>query len=361
MPELFEYECPACGGAISFDSSIQKLKCPYCDTEFEIDSLAAYDEDVKSDSDDSMDWNTDGSNQWSEADSDGLCSYICRSCGGEIIGDNTVSATTCPFCDNPVIMTGNVSGVLKPDLVIPFKIDKKAAKEALKNHYKKKRLIPKVFKDENHLDEIRGIYVPFWLFDADTDASIRYKATRTSAWSDSKFNYTKTSYYSVTRKGTISFCNVPVDGSSKMDDALMESIEPYDLSQAVDFRTAYLAGYLANRYDVSSEESISRANFRIKKTTEDEFASTVTGYSSVIPEHSSVSLTNGTAKYALLPVWILNTSWNGEKYTFAMNGQTGKFVGDLPLDKAAYRRWLFGLAAAFSAAAFLVSFLIWLI
>ena len=85
------------------------------------------------------------------------------------------------------------------------------------------------------------------------------------------------------------------------------------------------------------------------------------GYDTVIAESSAVQLQNGVAKYALYPVWLLNTSWNGRKYTFAMNGQTGRLVGDLPLDKSAYTRWLLGLTGVFSAVAFAVSYLIWLL
>ena len=154
---------------------------------------------------------------------------------------------------------------------------------------------------------------------------------------------------------------MPVDGSTKMDDALMESIEPYDFTGAVDFQTAYLAGFLADKYDVDSEQSIERANERIKKSTENAFASTVQGYSTIIPESTSICLQNGKAKYALYPVWLLNTTWNGQKYTFAMNGQTGKFVGDLPLDKGAYKKWLFGLTSLIGAAVFAVSYLLWLL
>ena len=154
---------------------------------------------------------------------------------------------------------------------------------------------------------------------------------------------------------------MPVDGSTKMDDALMESIEPYDFTGAVDFQTAYLAGFLADKYDVDSEQSIERANERIKKSTENAFASTVQSYSTVIPESTSIRLQNGKAKYALYPVWLLNTTWNGKRYTFAMNGQTGKFVGDLPLDKGAYTKWLFGLTSLIGAAVFAVSYLLWLL
>lgn len=361
MSVLQQYKCPCCGGAIEFDSGLQKMKCPYCDTEFEMETLVSYDNELKNEASDDMAWETAAGGQWQEGEADGLRVYTCQSCGGEIVGDETTAATSCPFCGNPVVMMGQFSGALKPDYVIPFKLDKKAALEALKQHYGGKRLLPKIFTEENHIDEVKGVYVPVWLFDADADANIRYKATRIRTWSTSEYRYTETSYYAVMRAGTIGFERVPVDGSTKMDDALMESIEPFDFTDAVDFQTAYLAGYLADKYDVDSEQSITRANERIKKSTEQAFASTVKGYSSVMPESSSVHLKNGVAKYALYPVWLLNTSWNGEKYTFAMNGQTGKLVGDLPMDKGAYKKWLFGIAGAVSAAAFALSYLLWLL
>jgi hypothetical protein len=203
--------------------------------------------------------------------------------------------------------------------------------------------------------------VPFWLFDTDADANIRYKASKNRYWSDSNYRYTEISYFAVKRAGQVGFAHVPVDGSTKMADDLMESIEPFHMEEAVDFQTAYLAGYLADKYDVDAEQSIERANERIKKTTEEAFASTVQGYTTVVPESTNVQLKNGTSKYALLPVWILNTTWKGQKYTFAMNGQTGKLVGDLPMDDGAYKKWLFGIAGAVGAAAFALSYLIWLL
>ena len=277
------------------------------------------------------------------------------------MGDENTAATACPYCGNPVVMMGKLSGSLKPDLVIPFQLDKKAAKAALKKHYSGKRLLPRVFREENHIDEIKGVYVPFWLFDAGAEAHIRYKATRMRHWSDNDFDYTETSFFSVTRGGTLAFADVPVDGSTKMTDALLESIEPFDLSQAVDFQTAYLAGYLADKYDVDAEQSIQRANKRIQKSTEEAFAATVQDFVTVTPESSSIRLEKGTVKYALLPVWLLNTTWNGQNYTFAMNGQTGKLVGDLPMDKGAYKKWLFGLTGLIGAACFAASWLLWLL
>ena len=349
MAGLQEYKCPCCGGAIAFDSTIQKMKCPYCDTEFEMDALKGYDAELQDEETDSMEWETAAGGEWGEGETDGLRTYVCKSCGGEIVGDANTAATSCPFCDNPIVMMGQFSGSLKPDLVIPFKLDKKAAKEGLMKHLTGKRLLPKIFKDQNHIDEIKGVYVPFWLFDTDVDAKVRYKATKIRTWSDSDYNYTQTSYYMVHRGGSVGFEYVPVDGSTKMADDLMESIEPFNCGEAVNFQTAYLAGYLADKYDVTAEESIDRANERVKKSTEQAFAETVIGYDTVVAENTSVQFHGGKAKYALYPVWLLNTTWNGNKYTFARNGQTGKFVGDLPVDKATATRWTLVLAGAFTA------------
>ena len=348
MADLQNYKCPACGGAIAFDSNIQKMKCPFCDNEFEMETLKAFDEDLKNEAPDDMNWNTTAGEDWAEEEADGMSVYVCQSCGGEIVVDDTTAATACPFCDNPVVVMGRLTGALKPNYVIPFKLDKNAAKEGLYNHLKGKKLLPKVFKDKNHIDEIKGLYVPFWLFDADADANIRYKATKVNCYSDSEYDYTSTSFYSVRRAGEVLFEKIPVDGSTKMDDDLMESIEPYDFSEAVDFQTAYLAGYLADKYDVDENASVERANDRIRNSVEEEFKSTVRGYASVVAESTSVRLKNGEAKYALYPVWVLNTTWNGEKYTFAMNGQTGKFVGNLPMDKGIFWRY-FSMIGVISA------------
>lgn len=361
MPTLQEYKCPCCGGAITFDSALQKMKCPYCDTEFETEVLDSYDSELKNEQPDDMSWESTAGAEWQEGEADGLRSYVCKSCGGEIVGDENTAATACPFCGNPVVMTGQFSGALKPDLVIPFKLDKKAAKAGLIKHLTGKRFLPKIFKDQNHIDEIKGVYVPFWLFDTDVDAQVRYRATKVRTWSDSDYNYTETAHFMVHRGGSVGFEHVPVDGSSKMADDLMESIEPYDFSETTDFRTAYLAGYMADKYDVTAEQSIDRANQRVKRSTEEVFAETVEGYTTVTPENTSVQFHGGKARYALYPVWLLNTSWNGNQYTFAMNGQTGKFVGDLPVDKAAAARWTFLLAAIYSVAAYGVAWLLHLI
>ena len=360
MGELQEYKCPCCGGGIRFDSKAQKLKCPYCDTEFEIETLQQYDTTLKEEKQDDMRWDKAEGSIWQEGEEQGFNTYHCESCGGEIVADENTAASVCPFCGNPVVMTGKLSGALRPDLIIPFKLDKQAAKSGLMKHLEGKKLLPKIFKDQNHIDEIRGIYVPFWLFDTEADANILYRGTRTRFWSDSRYDYTETSFYLINRAGSIGFEKVPVDGDSKIPDDLMESIEPFEISEAVAFQPAYLAGYLADRYDADSEKSTPRANERVKKSVECAFEETVTGYTTVAAENSSVQLHGGSVRYALLPVWILNTTWEGKKYLFAMNGQTGKFVGDLPADKNAARRMTIKLTVIFTMIFYILRLILWM-
>lgn len=361
MAVLQQYKCPCCDGSIEFSAGAQRMKCPFCDTEFDMETLLAYDAELSQEIPDDMSWDTAAGGAWTEQETEDLKVYVCQSCAGEIIADQHTGATACPYCGSPVVLMGQFAGDLKPDYVIPFKLDKNAAMEALKKHTSGKRLLPRVFSDENHIREVKGVYVPVWLFDADAQADLKWKGTRVRSWSDANYIYTETSHFSVTRSGSMGFRAVPVDGSSKMDDTLMESIEPFDMSQAVDFQTAYLAGYLADKYDVDSQHSVERANARIRRSTQEAFDATVHGYTTLIPVHNHIQLHNGVAKYALYPVWLLTTEWNGQTYTFAMNGQTGKFVGDLPVDKAAYTRWLFGIAGAVSAACFAISYLMWLL
>lgn len=359
MAQIIEYKCPCCGGIIEFDPTLQMMKCPYCETTFDPSALQEKDEALNNAKPDSLDWETpDG--QWAQGETDGMNVYSCKSCGGEIITDENTGATHCPFCGNPVVLTSRFSGALKPDYVIPFKLTKEEAKAELKKFMGKKKLLPRLFSRDSHLDEVKGVYVPFWLFQADVDAHINYHATRMRTWRSSNREYTETTHFHVERGGGIGFDLVPVDGSTKMDNDMMESIEPFDFQEAKPFQTAYLSGYYADKYDVSAQESIERANERVRQSTEDAFSATVTGYGTVVPEKTSIQVHNGKAKYALYPVWLLTTSYEGKHYYFAMNGQTGKFVGQMPVGKKEYWTWHLIHTAICSVIAWVIIFLFFL-
>lgn len=344
--EVTNYKCPSCTGPLHFSSNTGKLACDYCGGAFELETIEnLYSERdqaaAAATKDPGWDFNTEG---WGEEEASHMRAYNCPSCRAEIICDDTTSATSCPYCNNPTIIPGNFTGTLRPDFVIPFKFDKEAAKAALKNHYKGKKFLPSSFSAGNRLEEIKGIYVPFWLFDGKSVGDIIYHGTKSKSHKEGKEEVTITDHYNVVRKGDIVFEKVPVDGSTKMPDAHMDAIEPYDYKDLVPFSTAYLPGYLADKYDLKSSECSERANERIRRSTEEAFASTVKGYEKLSSESSIIDIKPVNVNYVLLPVWLLNTKWNGETFTFAMNGQTGRLIGDLPIDKTKYYAWFAGIS-----------------
>ena len=326
-----EFKCPCCGGTLQFDSKTQEVVCPYCDSHFAMSDLKEYTDDLASDKEEDTAWDESMVQAYTNEDKKGIKIYSCESCGGEIIVEETTASTSCPYCGNNVLVTKRLSGDLKPNRVIPFKNDREAVQENLKKFFKKKVLLPHSFTKENVIEEIKPIYVPFWLFDADVEGKVRFKGEIVRRWSDANYDYRETKYYSIVRGGNIAFDHVPVDGSEKMEDKLMESIEPYDFKEAVEFNAAYLAGYAADRYDVSKEVTFNRATERFRDGTIQAFRSDIHGYDNVSLSDSNLQLSNTKTLYALYPVWILNTKYREKPYRFAINGQTGKTAGNLPI------------------------------
>ncbi len=355
MSEIKNYKCPDCGAPLVFGAKEQSLHCDSCGNDFELETLQQLDDAEKNELNSSRyDWDSYEPRSFDEAETAGMSAYSCPSCGAEITGDNTMGATICPYCGNATIVPKQFEGALKPDYVIPFKIDKKAAVQAFENACKNAPFLPDEFKDRKRIEEMTGVYVPFWMFDCDCNASIRYKAQRTSTWSDSNYVYTKTSFFKLIRSGIVGFANIPVDGSKKADDTYMEALEPFDYGDAVDFNTAYLSGYLADKYDVTAKDSVERANKRVEASVQQVFRDTVSGYTGVVPESSFVNFSGGKIRYSLLPVWMLNIKYNGQNYKYAINGQTGKTVGTYPICKKKrnlYFLKVFGIAAAVGIAA----------
>jgi hypothetical protein len=284
--------------------------------------------------------------------------YICPSCAAQIVCDDTTAATSCPYCGNPTIVPGQFAGMLRPDYLIPFKLEKRQAVEALSNYYKGKKFLPDSFADTTHIEEIKGVYVPFWLFDGETDASIRYDGTIVHVYRQGDIEIKETEYYDILREGSVSFERVPVDGSTKMPDAHMDAIEPFDYRELVPFSSAYLPGFLADKYDKDAESCALRVNERIKTSTQDNFRDTVTGYRSVTQSHVRMRLKRGEVKYAFLPVWMLATKWQEKDFLFAMNGQTGKLIGDLPVDRKKFWKWFGVIAGPLAAVLAVICFVI---
>lgn len=385
--QVTNYQCPACTGPLHFSSASGNLECDYCGSVFspqEIQALYAKAEEAAAqaaeaeefapeatpapgstiplDQQTETDWEPAAETDWDlsglegdwGAEGQNLRVYNCPSCGAELICEVTTAATSCPYCGNPSILPGQLSGTLKPDLIIPFQLDREAAEQALKRHCRRRPLLPGRFSEKNHLREAKGIYVPFWLFSGDADADVTFHATRTRTYTKGNYRITETSHFHVRRAGNVQFRQIPADASKKMPDDLMDSIEPYDYSQFLPFSTAYLPGYLADKYDVTAKQSIKRADRRSRSTALDVMRADVSGYETVNVSARQISLHRGQVQYALLPVWLLKTQWKDQDFLFAMNGQTGKIVGDLPVDRRRY--WgLFAAITILAAALFTVT------
>ena len=351
---LTSYKCPNCDASIPFDASSGKLRCGHCNAEFDIEKLEAYNAEINI-KEDEYDWTVSDNNTIPIADK---VKYICPACGGEVIADETTAATNCPYCGTPIVDKQQLSGILEPDLIIPFKLTKQDALKAYEKHIKGKLLLPDDFSVNNIIDKLNGVYVPYWLFDCDANGQARYRTTRTRVYYQGDYQITETSYYLVHRDGQANFEKVPVDASTKLDDSLLDSIEPFDYSESKKFNSAYLSSYLADKYDQDESKAIIKANQRIKNTLEMLLRSSVIGYETIIPVSNSVQFKNGQANYALLPVYIFTTKYKGKLYQFAMNGQTGKFVGDLPMDfKKAFKYCLLIFVISFIVMFLIIMFI----
>ena len=359
--QITNYQCPNCTGPLRFAGESGQLECSHCGSKLDVsvaEQLYADKEQAAAAATEPQ-WDLSAAGEeWSAEEASHLRAYICPSCAAELICDDTTAATSCLYCGNPTVVPGQLAGQLKPDYVIPFKLDKNAATEALKKYYKGKKFLSKTFAAANHIEEIKGIYVPFWLFDGETDASMRFSATKVSTYTTGDWQITDTDHYRVVREGNVAFEKVPVDGSSKMPNAHMDAVEPFDYNDLKPFSTAYLPGFLADKYDEDEELCSKRANERIIASTENAFAATTRGYTTLTREYSSIDLKKGDVKYALMPVWMLSTKWKDRNFLFTMNGQTGKLIGDLPVDRGRYWSWFMGIALPIAAVLALIFFLI---
>ena len=374
--QVTNYQCPACTGPLHFVGGSGKLECDYCGSNFDVAEIEAIYAEKEAKAAEAAqkeegtkaaqkaaetekqkaavagsDWDVSGLNENWGTDAGSIKAYCCPSCGAELICDATTAATSCPYCGNPSVLPGQFSGVLKPDYVLPFKLSKEDAIKALKKHYLKKPLLPSTFSEANHLEEIKGVYVPFWMYDGEASGSAQFHATTVHTYTSGDYEITETSHYDVRRAGSITFEKIPVDASSKMPDDYMDSIEPYDYAELKPFSTAYLPGFMADKYDVSVDDSRERADKRCAGSLVSALENTVSGYSSCNETSRNIHLKRGKVHYALLPVWILNTRWEGKDFLFAMNGQTGKLVGNLPVST----KRVIGLFAAIAASLIAIS------
>lgn len=336
------YKCPTCGAEIFWSAEKSCFDCAYCGDSFSLEEMDAYrrqldpeGKDHSLDEENVQKHEEIYENEYTHSN-DGtvgsdLVKYTCSHCGAEIITDRSTAATICVFCGNAVIMGEQIIKDFAPDYIIPFKVQKDKVTQAFKE-FSKKPLTPGDFDCEKIIDKLQGVYIPFWLYSGYCDGSISGEGINERTWTSGDYRYTESKYYDIFRDGTVNFDKVPADASSKTENDAMDSIEPFDFKDMVPFNPMYLSGFLAERYDEDAAKCFPRAQERIENTTRDELRKTC-NYSRVNITSYNKSTTIENTKYAMLPTWLLYTTYNDVKYFFAMNGQTGKFIGNLPISK----------------------------
>ena len=317
MKSAVDNKCPTCGANIKFNPTTQNWVCEYCGASYNVDDferLQTKEENV------------------SENTNTSITEYQCPDCGAIVITDENTVATHCVYCGNTAIMKNRLQGEFKPDKLIPFKSTKEEAIAAFQKNVKKKWFAPSTFHNKENIEKISGVYIPFWLYDSYIDGKIDAKTTKIRKWCSGNYDYTETTYYKCVRKGNLEITDLPVDGSTKFQDEIMDSIEPYDYNEFVPFNRSYLSGFLAEKYDLTSDDVYERAKQRMENTIIDQLKSTLSIYSTIDIEDKKINIQDKEVEYALLPVWMLNIKFNNKMYTFAMNGQTKKVIGQVPID-----------------------------
>ena len=322
MGKVLDVQCPHCSAPVRFSAKIGKMHCEYCGYKFDAS-------EIKKTSDEEVVEIVEETQDDSEVN---YVRYNCPDCGAEIITEENTAATFCLYCGNTSIIRNRLEGKFAPSLIIPFKTEKEKAIEAFKNIRKGRPFVPSSFNSEANIEKITGLYIPFWLYNITVDGRMDGTATKVKHWTVGNTHYTKTDYYNVERAGKMYFKRVPVDGSKKFDNDIMNTIEPFDYGELVKYNHAYLSGFLAEKYDVDSEEAFTDAKERVltsgKKTIDKSL-----NYATVSKKNEVVEVADKQNEYVLLPVWMVSVKYNNEFYIFAMNGQTGEFVGNIPLDK----------------------------
>ncbi len=343
---VVQYKCPDCGADMVFDSTSGKLHCDSCGNEMNIEEM----QKSKDNKDSRAYNNTNYKDEEAHQHQEDVHEYHCNNCGAVLITDKDTTATTCSFCGAAVVLSDRLSGNFAPSMVIPFSINKEQAQAAFKKWCKKGLLTPRGFMSADRIKSITGIYVPFWLYDLNGLGSADATCTKVRTYTRGDYIYTETDYFHVYRQVSLNYMKVPTDASEKMNDGMMDKLEPYHYKDLKEFQMPYLAGYLAEKYNYDDNDLFHRVEGRVQRYVDNYIDQTISGYATTSYNSRNINIRKKNAWYALFPVWMVCYDYKQAEHTFAMNGQTGKIVGKPPLSAGKIAAWFSGV----SAAAFLV-------
>jgi predicted RNA-binding Zn-ribbon protein involved in translation (DUF1610 family) len=341
---VITYQCPNCGSSMTYRAEDGKLHCTHCDTVKTVEEMEADRQEEEGAS--------------GESGSDAMQVFRCPSCGAEILTDEYTMASVCSFCGSPDLIRERMEGEQRPEWIIPFTISRQEAENRFLKWTHNGFLTPRDFTSRPTLDKITGMYVPFWLYDLRAEARIAADCTNTFVTRFGDRETIHTRHFDVRRDVTAEYLRVPADASKKMDDTLMDQMEPFRYDQLRPFEMPYLSGYQAEKFNFPSEELYGRVRSRAEEYAGSSARETIQGYETVLVRDKQVSVTQERAAYALLPVWMLRYRYLGKDYSFTLNGNTGKVIGELPISRGKMIFWGLVIGAAAFAALSLGSILI---
>ncbi len=348
---VVSFKCKNCGGELLFDPDTQKFHCEYCDSYFTREELG---EEPQGTTEDPVAATETESQPKGDEFYDNVVEYICPSCGAQVIAEASTAATWCYYCHNPVVLSSRLSNELKPDKVIPFVLDKESAAKAFDDWKKKKWFLKPGFSQEARLEKMAGVYYPYWKLDCTAHGYLRAHAEKIRIWRNGNTEYTETSTYQVMREGEVDLDNITFTAINREDIDLTQGVYPFDYTKAVKFSMAYLSGFLAERRMTEQKDMEPRAQEKINQYTQQCLQSTIRGYDHVHVEEYHAQAEREKWEYMLLPAWVMTYQYHGDTYYYAVNGQTGKVCGRLPLSKARLAILFGGVTAAVAAVAALI-------
>lgn len=326
-------KCPNCGGNLFFDVEHNALMCGNCGGVYDPETLDRTGSFALS----NPEQNYDGKIEMS-ADDKRRHEIVCNSCGAQIIADENTSSTFCAFCGSPALVTRRLTREFKPDYIIPFAFDKTKAISLFKEHCSGISHLPKNYINDEVLAKMTGLYVPTWIVSSEVEVRVSGTAFKGSP---EKMNHEGTyatgENYRQHIFGVVKMRlkDVPFDGEVKLPDRLMSAAEPFDYSELVPFRSEYLQGYFAEKYDEQPLDMTDKIYKRLDRYALEMCNKVNFGYNAFVANsgHSQTRYTNQAVKYALLPIWFLTLEYKGLRYHYIVNGQTGKVSGEFPFSK----------------------------
>ena len=347
-PETDFHKCSSCGGEVFFDPEIQALHCQYCGGKHQIElqptAIHEYDYDTAHDTA-NLDWGTESR------------VIHCNSCGADTVIDGNVKSQACAFCGSDHVIKHEEGSGIAPESLVPFQISKKSALEQFTKWIRSRFFAPRALKENYRKDNLKGVYIPSWTYDADSasnytaQAGTYYYVNETRMVKNSKgkmerrtVRVRKIRWRPVSGRYNLHFNDHLVNASGSMNESLLKGLQPFDLNGLVPYSPEFLAGYLAERYSVGLKAGWDRASKEMDRILHQQITRHIRADQvrmlSVNTQYSSIKY-----KHLLLPLWISAYTFKGKTYQFMVNGQTGKVKGHAPVSVWKVAALVVGIAA----------------